>query len=131
MRAPARAAGAFSYGNSGLSEHLVDARSDASHRVTLCASCPLGQGGFVALLAKCLPDWQVDTVECMSGCKRPSTLAFRAPGKTAYLFGEITEVDLPEIESFAAAYRASVDGNFADARIFGALRLKAIARIPP
>ncbi len=101
-----------------------------SHCVTLCASCPLGQGGFAEVLAARLPDWQVATVVCMSGCQRPSTIAFRAPGKTAYLFGEITEADLPEIETFAAAYLASADGSFADARIFGGLRMKAIARIP-
>ena len=101
-----------------------------SHRLTLCATCALGQRGFAAILAERLPDWQVATVDCMSGCTRPSTLAFRAEGKTAYLFGEITEADLPEIETFARAYRASGDGRFADARIFGGLRMKAMARIP-
>ena len=29
----------------------------------------------------------------MSGCTRPSTCAFRAPGKTAYLFGDLTEAE--------------------------------------
>jgi predicted metal-binding protein len=101
-----------------------------THVVTLCVSCPLGRNGFDQRLAAALPGWNVRTTDCMSGCTRPSTLAFRAPGKTAYLFGEIIEDDLGEIGVFAAAYAASPDGNFADARPLGSLRMKAIARIP-
>lgn len=99
-----------------------------THILTVCATCPLGQGNFAASLA--LPGYEVTKTDCMSGCTRPSTIAIRAPGKTAYLFGEITKADVPEIRVFAAAYKASADGNFADARIFGGLRTKAIARIP-
>lgn len=98
--------------------------------LTLCASCLLGRGDFAQALARALPGWQVSTRDCMSGCKRPSTLAFRAPGKTAYLFGELTEADLPLILRFAEAYALSPTGDFADARPFGALRTKVIARIP-
>jgi predicted metal-binding protein len=53
-----------------------------------------------------------------------------APGKVAYLFGDLTPADLPDLVTFAAAYHASCDGTFADARFMGALRTKAIARIP-
>ncbi len=99
--------------------------------VTLCASCPLGRAGFAATLRAALDGLaQVAEVECMSGCTRPSTAAFRAPGKTAYLFGDLTGDDLPDLATFAAHYAASADGTFADARPFGALRMKAIARIP-
>lgn len=66
----------------------------------------------------------------MSGCTRSSTVAFRAPGKTAYLFGDLDLSDIPLLVTFAALYRASPDGNFADARPLGTLRDKAIARIP-
>jgi predicted metal-binding protein len=99
-----------------------------THVLTLCATCKLGQGDFADRLA--LPGYEVKTTECMSGCTRPSTIAFRAPGKVAYLFGDITEADLPEILVFAQAYKASLDGSFPDARVFGNLRSKAIARIP-
>lgn len=105
-----------------------DMSAAPTHVVTLCASCPLGRGGFAKELD--LPGFSLQTTECMSGCTRPSTLAFRAPGKTAYLFGQITAEDLADLRIFAAAYLASPDGNFADARIFGGLRMKAIARIP-
>jgi len=76
------------------------------------------------------PFVQVLEIDCMSGCTRDQTVAFRAAGKTAYLFGKITEADVPDLQNFAHAYAASPDGSFADARIFGALRTKAIARIP-
>ncbi len=99
-----------------------------THTITICATCKLGQGEFAANLT--LPGYRVTTTECMSGCTRPSTLAFRADGKTAYLFGDITEADLADIVTFAAAYKTSTDGTFADARMFGALRTKAIARVP-
>ncbi|MGB5869680.1 MAG: DUF1636 domain-containing protein [Albidovulum sp.] len=105
-----------------------------THAATICASCPAGQVGFGAALkagfaAQSLPI-ELRETECMSGCTKPSTLAFRAPGKTAYLFGDISEKDLPDILIFARLYLASSDGNLDDARLIGALRMKAIARIP-
>jgi predicted metal-binding protein len=103
-------------------------------KITLCQSCDLGQTGFATTLTQALDAAalaaEVDQVDCMSGCARGSTLAFRAPGKTAYLFGDLTEADLPDLLGFAQAYLASADGNFADARFMGALRTKALARIP-
>lgn len=73
---------------------------------------------------------EVRETGCMSGCTRQSTLAFRAPGKIAYLFGEITLTDLPDLLTFSRLYLASPDGDLADARPLGALRTKVIARIP-
>ncbi len=99
-----------------------------THVLTLCATCPLGQGDFAGTLA--LPGYEVRRTGCMSGCTRPSAVAFRATGKVAYLFGDVIEGDLGDLLTFGAAYLASTDGSFADARIFGALRMKAIARIP-
>ncbi|MCY1128353.1 DUF1636 family protein [Frigidibacter sp. RF13] len=99
---------------------------------TICASCPAGRAGLAVTVRERLEPLGVTVREtdCMSGCARPSTLAFRATGKVTYLFGEITEADLPEIETFARLYMASADGAFPDARVLGGLRLKAIARIP-
>lgn len=103
-------------------------------KITLCASCDLAAGGFAVPLAQALAEAgisaEVATVDCMSGCRRPSTAAFRAPGKTAYLFGDLTTADLPDLIIFARLYAASPDGNLADARPLGALRQKALARIP-
>ncbi|KIN74622.1 DUF1636 domain containing protein [Sulfitobacter guttiformis KCTC 32187] len=66
----------------------------------------------------------------MSGCARAQTVAFRAAGKTAYLFGDITEADFEALETFCGLYADSDDGKFRDARALGDLRHKAIARIP-
>ena len=102
--------------------------------ITLCQSCALGRADFADVLSSALAQAGlpagVDGTECMSGCTRPSTLSFRAPGKVAYLFGDLTPADLLDLLTFAAAYHASCDGTFVDARFMGALRTKAIARIP-
>jgi predicted metal-binding protein len=99
-----------------------------THVATLCGLCPLGQNDFAAKLT--LPGFQVRVVDCMSGCTKSSTMSFRAPGKTAYLFGQLSEGDLPGLVTFAAAYLASPDGEFTDTLMFGTLRTKALARIP-
>lgn len=103
-------------------------------KVTLCASCTLGRSGFADTLAGALAEAgitaQIATTECMSGCKTPSTLAVRAEGKMAYLFGELTAADLPDLLTFARLYAESPDGTLVDARPIGALRFKALARIP-
>lgn len=102
--------------------------------VTFCSSCELGEAGFADTFRPALADAaiaaEVRTTDCMSGCTRRSTCAFRAPGKTAYLFGDLTAEDLPDLLTFARLYAASSDGNLDDARPLGALRMKAIARIP-
>lgn len=94
---------------------------------SVCLSCAAGQ---VLVVGLSLEGVAVTGVDCMSGCTRASTVAFRAAGKTAYLFGDLTLADLAELVGFAAGYAASDDGNFSDARALGALRLKALARIP-
>jgi predicted metal-binding protein len=99
--------------------------------VTVCRSCPAGQSGLAKRLRAAIGDnADLQEVDCMSGCTRPSTVSFRAAGKTAYLFGEITEADIPNLVVFLRLYSASQDGNLADARPLGSLREKAIARIP-
>ncbi|MDB5664005.1 DUF1636 domain-containing protein [Cypionkella sp.] len=100
-------------------------------KLYVCTLCELGRAGFANTLRHAMPSGvEVLEIECMSGCGRDQTVAFRADGKTAYLFGDITLADLPELQNFAKLYAASPDGNFADARVLGNLRNKAIARIP-
>ncbi len=103
-------------------------------RITLCDNCALGREGFGATLDAALHDAgiaaTVSGISCMSGCARESTAAFRARGKVAYLFGDLTEADLGDLVNFAVLYAASPDGAFADARPLGNLRTKALARIP-
>lgn len=97
--------------------------------VSVCTTCA-AKGDFVETVRRGLPECEVRGVDCMSGCNRAQTVAFRAPGKVAYLFGQITEADLADLRRFTRLYAASDDGRFPDARILGDLRLKAIARIP-
>jgi predicted metal-binding protein len=98
-------------------------------KVSVCTSCT-EDGAFLDVVRAGLPACAVEGVDCMSGCTRAQTVAFRAAGKTAYLFGDITPADLPDLQNFARLYAATPDGTFADARVLGALRSKAIARIP-
>lgn len=98
-------------------------------KVFVCSTCST-DGGFVDVVKVGLPDCTVEGVECMSGCARAQTVAFRAKGKVAYLFGDITGADMDDLRRFARLYQASTDGTFPVARVLGDLRLKALARIP-
>lgn len=98
-------------------------------KMHVCTTCT-EDGGFVVQARAALPDLEVVGVDCMSGCTRPQTVGFRETGKVAYLFGEVTEADFDDLKTFARLYAASSDGTFADARVLGNLRTKAIARIP-
>lgn len=99
-------------------------------RMYVCTTCSLGQNGFLKTASDAMDGIEVQGIDCMSGCTRDQTVAFRAPGKVAYLFGDITADDLPELRDFARLYAASTDGTFPDARVLGGLRHKALARIP-
>lgn len=96
----------------------------------VCTSCSLGQTGFLETVQDAMAGVEVTGIDCMSGCARDQTVAFRAAGKVAYLFGDITEQDIAELQNFAQLYAESKDGRFADARVLGDLRMKAVARIP-
>ena len=103
-----------------------------THHAIICQTCATGHvdltPGLTAVLAG--SGVAVSTTTCMSGCARPMTVAFRAAGKTAYLFGDLGPQDMADLVRFAQLYVQSPDGTFADARVLGGLRMKAIARIP-
>lgn len=99
-------------------------------KMTVCTTCTSGSTDFLAHACAALPELTITGTDCMSGCARAQTVAFRAEGKVAYLFGDITSADFAALARFAALYAASLDGTFPDARVLGDLRHKAIARIP-
>lgn len=105
-------------------------------RAIVCRSCPAGRAGLAARLREAVAGTdlaiavRIEETNCMSGCARPSAVAFRAEGRTAYLFGDITGDDLPDLLAFLRLYSASPDGTITDARPLGDLRNKALARIP-
>lgn len=103
-------------------------------RIAVCTGCPAGQAGLAKLVTERLAAGgvpaRVSETDCMQGCARPSTIAFRQQGKTAYLFGDVSAGDLDDLIRFAQLYISSPTGDFQDARPLGALRFKALARIP-
>ncbi len=100
-------------------------------RVFVCAECPDG-ATRLQLIREALAGthWQIDPSPCMSGCKSGGSVAVRAPGKMAYLFGPVEAGDMDGFRAFATLYKAAPDGVIHDARPLGPLRLKALARIP-
>lgn len=99
-------------------------------KLFVCSTCTAQSPEFIAQARAAMPRLNVEPIDCMSGCTRAQTVAFRAQGKVAYLFGDVTPDDFPALETFSRLYSCSEDGNFADARVLGDLRHKAIARIP-
>ncbi len=95
----------------------------------VCTQCA-PERSFIEVARSGMGEVLIRPVGCMSGCRHAQTVAFRSPGKVAYLFGDITAADIPLLRTFACLYGASDDGRFADARVLGALRTKALARIP-
>lgn len=102
--------------------------------IHLCRSCdkadPHMASALRAALDRAGQSATIGTVDCMSGCTRSPTLSVRAPGKTAYLFGEVSRTDIADLLTFLKLYEISATGDLSDARAIGQLRFKAIARIP-
>lgn len=106
------------------------------HRIVVCSTCEGIDGkGFAdslraALAGRGLP-FEVQTHDCLSNCARPLSVAFAAPGKATYLFGDIApEADLADTVAFARLFADSSDGWIEDARPAGRLRLCLIGRVP-
>lgn len=100
-------------------------------RVFVCADCA-GAAGRLAAIEQALAGtgWQVAPSACLSGCRSGASVAVRAQGKMAYLFGPVLDEDLPGLRAFVALYDAAPDGAISDALPLGSLRFKALARIP-
>lgn len=95
----------------------------------VCTSCPGGQDRLDQI-RHVLAGYDVRGWDCLSGCRSGGAVAFRAPGKTAYLFGPFEAADMDGLVAFLRLYQASDDGRIDDARPLGSLRFKALARIP-
>lgn len=76
-------------------------------------------------------EFAVDGVACMAGCERPCTVAYRADGKSCYLFGDVDgDADIDALVAFAKQYAASQDGWTNSTERPLALSGKTLARIP-
>ncbi|RYH01594.1 DUF1636 domain-containing protein [Salipiger sp. IMCC34102] len=77
------------------------------------------------------PDFEVSGTACLAGCGRPCTVAYRACGKTVWLFGDIdADEDVAALVEFGRMYADSDDGWFKAAERPGKLRHTALARVP-
>ncbi|SUB02687.1 Predicted metal-binding protein [Pannonibacter phragmitetus] len=110
-----------------------------SHHLTICVTCRDTQTGerpgqsLGAALASALQadaDWSISGVECMAACGLPCAVALTSPGKTGWLFGNLTLEDVPDIAAFARQYHGLADGWCKASERPGRMAKTALARIP-
>jgi predicted metal-binding protein len=77
-------------------------------------------------------DFEVRGVACMNGCTRACTVAFSAPGKATYFFGDLKpEEAAAQILECAELYGRSTDGIMERKERPQTFRSGILARIPP
>lgn len=69
-------------------------------------------------------------INCMAGCAHPCTVGFHAGGKAAWLFGDLTPADAPDLLAFAQLYASLPDGWCSSTERPGKLARAVLARIP-
>lgn len=120
-----------------------DSGDSPGHRIMVCIRCrgrpPIaGQPGvrLIALLTALLDHeagerFHIAAADCMAGCGRPLTVAYTAPGKASYLFGDIdSSGDASHLASFARQYQLLPDGWCKESERPSGLVGKTLARIP-
>ncbi len=76
--------------------------------------------------------YDIRPVECLSVCKRPCTIAFTAPGKWTYVYGDLALETAPAtILEGAALYQDTADGLIPWKSRPDALKKGVVARLPP
>lgn len=73
----------------------------------------------------------VRTVECLNGCPKPCTAAFRTPGKCLIRFSGLVPEDAPALIELAERYAESPDGNLDPSQFPSGLGAKVSLRVPP
>tara|TARA_R110002049_G_scaffold77919_1_gene198942 strand:- start:2393 stop:2737 length:345 start_codon:yes stop_codon:yes gene_type:complete len=101
-------------------------------KIVVCGGCrPDRTAGMVATLREAVPDAVVEVAACLNACGHPVSLAFRAPGRAAYLFAQADPQDqAAEIAAFVRLWRAASGGVVTDARACGRLRTMLRGCIP-
>lgn len=116
----------------------------ATVRLLICATCrdatdPTGEARPGARLAEALDhalggagDIAVETVECLSVCKRPCTVALTAPGRWTYIYGDLDpETEAAALVAFARRYGETHDGIVPWKERPATFRRGVVARLPP
>ncbi|WP_269581415.1 DUF1636 domain-containing protein [Roseibium sp. Sym1] len=76
-------------------------------------------------------DFEISGTACIAGCLRPCMLAFRAGGKSTYLFGDVApETDIDDLIAFADLYREREEGRGQAADGQGPVGQTDLTRIP-
>jgi predicted metal-binding protein len=115
-------------------------------RILICATCRaaggdpdaprpgavLAAGLAEALAASGADGVCVETVECLSVCKRPCTVALTGPGRWTYVYGDLDPKDGVEtLLAFARQYGATQDGVVPWRERPEPIRKGVVARLPP
>jgi predicted metal-binding protein len=131
-----------------MAETLKQPRAEAGPppvRILVCATCrapggdPDARPGAIlaAALSQALAEsgeaeLTVETVECLSVCKRPCTVALTGAGRWTYVYGDLDPHSGAEtLLSFARQYRDTTDGIVPWRERAEAIRKGVVARIPP
>ena len=119
-------------GSQATTVHVCVTCRDADDIETADSKCR-GLRLYEALDAAASPDHEVSIapVECLAVCKRPCTIAFTAPGKLTYVFGDLDpETGAADVLEGARVYSQSETGLMAWRERPRPLRRGTIARIP-
>ena len=117
----------------------ADSGRSATATLLVCVTCksdeaPMGAGLFEALEARLAAETDIAlrSIECLSVCKRPCTVALAAPGKWTYVVGDLTrESHLEDIVIGTRLYAASPDGIVPWRERPLCFRKGVISRTPP
>lgn len=106
-----------------------------AYAIVVCSRCHAGAAApdLVARLAHhtAAGGFRVDAVACLAGCGRPLAVAFTAPAKASFLFGDIDPAcDVEALLAFGRQYRELADGWCNEGQRPAGLRGKTLARIP-
>lgn len=110
--------------------------SDRNLTIAICSRCAAGEKLGAALAARLSPlgpahGFHVESVACFAGCDRPLAVAFTAPAKASFLFGDINpDSDVEALLSFARLYATRPGGWCSESDRPTGLRGKTLARIP-
>lgn len=103
----------------------------AGEAVVEGAACP-GARLHAALAAAGTPEpVRIVPVQCLSACSQGCAVALSAPGRWSYVYGRLSEQDVPEILAGAAAYANAPDGIVPWRARPVIFRKQSVARIPP
>ncbi|AFY91691.1 DUF1636 domain-containing protein [Chamaesiphon minutus] len=123
------------------------------HVLSVCTSCAsahrmkqaIHRSGGERLLAQLqtidraapVEGLSIEPNQCLGACDRPCAIAFNAPGKYIYLFGDLPVDDeqlastAAEVMKFASQYHAKSDGTISYLKCPELLKKRVVAKIPP